>query len=463
MNREKLAWSISVLLIAILAFQIPHGMAQRDSDYAFVRTLVDIHRQVANNYVEPVEEQKLASGAINGMLGQLDPFTVYVAPEHQEEFDQLLEGNFKGVGIQLNQREDGTVEVVTPIEGSPAFKAGVQAGDILLKVNGDSVEGLKLQPDILKKVKGPLGSSVTLTLQHENEKTPVELTMTREEVVVPMMRGYSRKADNSWDFYVSDDPKIAYIRLHQFTPDTFEKLKPVVTNLQKDGMQGLVLDLRWNPGGRLDEAVKIVDLFVEKGIIVSTKGRNRPEHVEMATEKGTLPYFPMAVLINEHSASASGSLEDNKRALVVGTRSYGKGSVQELVQLEGGTGELKMTVAYYYLPSGRLVHRKKDATDWGVEPQINVPMDDATQKAVFQQRTEHEFFRHPLPKVTTQPATARAAATTTATTQPIVDVQLKAGVDALRSLIIMGATRGDFASVMPATRPTTRPATQNIQ
>jgi carboxyl-terminal processing protease len=462
MNREKLAWTISVLLIAILAFQIPHGMAQRDNDYAFVRTLVDIHRQVSTNYVEPVDEPKLENAAINGMLGQLDPFTVYVPPANQEEFDQLLEGNFKGVGIQLEQRADGKVEVITPIDGSPAFKAGVQAGDIVLKVDGESIEGLKLTPDILKKIKGTIGTSVTLTVEHEGAKEPVNLTMKREEVVVPTIKGYARKPDNTWDYYVSDDPKIAYVRLTQFTPDSFEKLKAITTDLIKDGMKGMVFDLRWNPGGRLDEAVKIVDLFIDKGVIVSTKGRNRPERIERATANGTLPYFPMVVLVNEHSASASevvsGSLLDNHRALVVGTRTYGKGSVQELIPLEGGTGELKLTVAYYYLPSGRLVHRKKDATDWGVEPQIHVPMDDATEKAVAQQRYEQELFRHPVQKVTTKPAT-----TTAATTQPI-DTQLRAGVDSLRSFIIFQGNRGDFVSIAPraATQPSTQPETRPV-
>jgi carboxyl-terminal processing protease len=461
MNREKFAWTISVLLIAILAFQIPHGMAQRDNDYTFVRTLVDIHRQVSTNYVESVDEGKLENAAINGMLGQLDPYTVYVPPANQEEFDQLLEGNFKGVGIQLNQRDDGRVEVVTPIDGSPAFKAGVQAGDMVLKVNGESIEGLKLTPDILKKIKGAVGTSVTLTIQHEGAKDPIEVTMVREEVVVPTIKGYSRKPDNSWDYYVSDDPKIAYVRLTQFTPDSFEKLKAITTDLIKDGMQGLVFDLRWNPGGRLDEAVKIVDLFVDKGVIVSTKGRNRPERIEHATAAGTLPKFPMVVLVNEHSASASevvsGSLLDNHRAVVVGTRTYGKGSVQELIPLEGGTGELKMTVAYYYLPSGRLVHRKKDATDWGVEPMINVPMDDATEKAVAQMRYEQELFRRPAPKVTTKPTTTKSA-----TTQP-VDTQLKAGVDSLRSYLVFRSSEGDFVASVPTTRPATQPATGPVE
>ncbi|HEY7087289.1 MAG TPA: S41 family peptidase, partial [Tepidisphaeraceae bacterium] len=292
MNRERLAWTISVVLLALLAFQLPGSLAQRDDDYAFVRTLVDIHRQVASNYVEGVEESKLREGAIEGMLGQLDPFTMYVPPARQEDFDRLLEGSFKGVGIQLDQRSDGApVEVVTPIDGSPAFKAGVMAGDIILKVNGESVDGLRIG-EVIKKITGPLGSEVKLTVRHATGDE-AELAMTREEIVVPVIKGYERKQDNSWDYYVCNDPKVAYIRITQFTSDTADKLREAVTPLLDQGMKGLILDLRFNPGGRLEEAKEVVDMFISKGVIVSTKGRNRPEQITYATEPGTLPYFPM--------------------------------------------------------------------------------------------------------------------------------------------------------------------------
>src|SRR6266516_3090403 len=156
-NREKLAWIVSVGLVAIVALQIPGSLATRDDDYSFVRTLVDIHRQVAANYVEPVEEPKLREAAIDGMLGELDPFSIYVPPAKQEDFDRMLENSFRGVGIQLDQRpEGGPVEVVTTIDGSPAFRAGVQAGDVILKVNGESIEGLRL-PEIIKKIAGKIG------------------------------------------------------------------------------------------------------------------------------------------------------------------------------------------------------------------------------------------------------------------------------------------------------------------
>src|SRR5687768_865354 len=438
MNRERLAWTVSVMIIALLAFQIPGSLAQRDTDYSFVRTLVDIHRQVAGNYVDAVDETKLREGAIEGMLGELDPFTVYVPPARHEEFERLLEGSFKGVGIQLNQLDNGDVEVVTPIEGSPAFKAGVMAGDIITKVNGENIQGLRL-PEVIKKIGGPLGTDVTLTVKHATGEEQT-LTMTRQEIVMPTIKGYERKTDNAWDFYVCDDPKIAYVRITQFTEDTHAKLRAAIEPLLSEGMQGLILDVRFNPGGRLEEAEQVVDLFLEKGTIVSIKGRARAERIKEAAAPGTLPPFPMIVLVNEHAASASeivaGSLMDNKRALVLGTRTYGKGSVQEVIPLDSKSGELKLTVAYYYLPSGRLVHRKKDATDWGVEPQIHVAMDEATQRKVMLERFESENFKRPVPKTTTRPSTqpgAQAQSSTQPSTQPatMADVQLQRAVDTL--------------------------------
>jgi carboxyl-terminal processing protease len=462
MNRERLAWMVSLILITLLAFQLPGSLAQRDDDYAFVRTLVDIHRRVAANYVDPIDESKLRGGAIDGMLGELDPFSVYIPPAHQEEFDRMLEGSFKGVGIQLNQLDDGRVEVVTPIDGSPAFKAGVMAGDIIEKVNGESLDGLRL-PDVIKKIAGPLGSQVKLFVKHVTGDE-AELTMTREEIVVPTVKGFSRNQNNSWDYYVCDDPKIAYVRITQFTPDSFDGIKNALEPLVGN-MKGLILDLRFNPGGRLDQAIQILDLFVDKDkVLLSTKGRSRPEQIITASGIGELPKFPMIVLVNEHSASASeivaGSLMDNKRALVIGTRSYGKGSVQEVIPLESNGGELKLTVAYYYLPSGRLVHRKKDATDWGVDPQIAVPMDVTAEAKLLRDRADQEMFRRPVAKVSSQPVTSP---TTAPTTQPL-DVQLQRAVDTMVALIVLqgNESNGQLNLNLPpsATPATTAPVVQ---
>lgn len=454
MKREKFAWLVSLLMVALLALRIPGSLAERDDDYAWVRTLVDIHRLVVNNYVDPVDEEKLRTGAVDGLLSELDPFSNFVPAERQEEFDRALEGSFKGVGIQLNQLDDGRIEVVTPIDGSPAVKAGVEAGDIILKVNGQSVDGIRI-PELIKRITGPIGSEVKLTLRHLTGEE-VELTMTRQEVVIPAVKGYGRKADNNWDWYVCDDPKIAYVRITQFTPDVAQKLREALEPLMDAGMRGLILDLRFNPGGRLDQARDVVNLFIDHGVIVSTKGLHRPEEVYTAKEGVALPYFPMIVLINGSSASASevvaGSLKDNRRALVLGTRSYGKGSVQELIPLDGKDGELKLTVAYYYLPSGRCVHRLKDSTDWGVDPQIVVPMDAQQDAKLMRDRAEQEQFHRPIVKATTRPTTqARAArpeegeeasAAAAAATKPTLDPQLQRAVDTITALVVLEGDRG---------------------
>ncbi len=447
MNREKLAWSASVALLALLAFQIPGTLAQRDDDYTFVRTLVDIHRRVADNYVDPVDEPKLNQGAIDGMLDQLDPFSVYVPPEREDDFDRMLSGNFKGVGVRLDQHPDGTFEIVTPVDGSPAARSGIEPGDLLLAVDGHVLENIRLI-QLVKMVGGPLGTRVTLTVRHPDGQQ-ASYTLTREEVHQPTVKGYRRRADNSWDYAICDGPKIGYARLTQFTGASHDELRVALDGLLRDGMKGFILDLRFDPGGELEQAERIINMLVPAGrTILTTRGRARPEHRDVSNgtdsitvagrtvPEPTLPNFPILVLVNEHSASAaeivSGSLMDNGRAVVLGQRTYGKGSVQEVIPLGEGDGELKLTVAYYYLPSGRLVHRRKDATDWGVQPQIVVPMDAAAEERVLQQADAAEVFRRPLPKAVTRPSAAGPS------TQPIDDVQLQAAVNTMLGVLVFG-------------------------
>jgi carboxyl-terminal processing protease len=461
MNREKIAWTASVVLLVVLAFQIPGTLAQRDDDYAFVRTLVDIHRRVADNYVENVDEAKLNQGAIDGMLEQLDTFSVYVPPAREEDFDRMLNGTFKGVGIRLDQHPDGIIEIVTPVDGSPAAKAGIEPGDILLAVDDHVLDKIRLI-DLIKMIGGKIGTQVKLTVRHFDGKVQ-SFNLTREEVQEPNVKGYQRNADNSWDYYICDDPKVAYVQLKQFTgdsgntPGSYKQLRAVFEQLIASGMRGMILDLRFNPGGQLDQAEQIIKMLIPKGrVVLTTRGRARPEHVEMSDGENVLPNFPMIVMVNEHSASAaeivSGSLMDNKRAVVLGERTYGKGSVQEVIKLDEQGGELKLTVAYYYLPSGRLVHKKPGATDWGVEPQIHVPMDPATQQKVLLEQDEQEMFRRPLPKTTTKPATSAA------TSQPAMDdVQLQAAINTMLGVLVFETHPPTAGTPVPATQPVVGP------
>lgn len=468
MKRERIVWTVSVLLMSILALNLSYSFAARDDEYAFVRRLIDIQRQVLNNYVDPVQEPDLQQAAIDGMLDKLDPYTVYIPPGQQEQFDRAMERSFTGVGITLSQGPEGIIQI-SPIDDSPALSAGILPGDILLKVDGEQVKGLTTN-QITKKISGQINTAVTLTVLHPSQQQ-ADVQITRQQIVVPTVTGYSRNTDNSWNYYLARNPDIAYVRVSQFTGETMDRLQNILSNDQQTGLidqgaKGLIIDLRWNPGGLLDQATQMVDLFVADGVIVSTRGRNRPEQIKKASAAGTLPDFPIVVLVNEHSASAaeivSGSLRDNHRATIVGQRTFGKGSVQEVIKFDNGNdGELKLTVAYYYLPSGRLVHKLKDAKDWGVEPNLIVPLDESQQESVLTQIEQREE-RHPIyppgitpplsrPTTTSQPATTQA-------TQPAADTQLEMALLTMRGLIA-SPTGTTLPATSAAMAPTSRPAT----
>jgi len=439
MSRERVAWLVSVVLLAVLAFQLPGTFAQRDDEYAWVRTIVEIHREIFDNYVDQVDDAQLKQKAIDGMLGALDdPYTVYVPPAHQEEFDKELGGSFSGVGISLREIDKKMV-VTSPVEGGPADLAGIDGGDIITKVDGTPITGMEID-NVVKLVSGPVGSAVTLTIDREGKS--IDFTLHRQEINLPTVDGYDRGPDQAWRYFVSENPKIAYIRITQFDENTFDELKDVLLGkdshggLIAQGMQGLIMDLRFNPGGQLDQAINVVNLFISKGVIVKTVGRSSPEQIEKARPDAiTAPYFPMTILVNDRSASAaeivSGSLKDNNRALIIGQRTFGKGSVQRVIQLGQDDGTLKMTIAHWYLPSGRLVSRKKDSKDWGVEPQIIVPVDEKTEDDIegLQERQEAIRFHPSSTMPSTQP-----------TTEP-TDPQFQQALTTMVGLVILDANK----------------------
>ncbi|HEX8915505.1 MAG TPA: S41 family peptidase [Humisphaera sp.] len=476
-TRERLAWLLACVMLAGLALRLNGSFAARDDDYNFVRTLIDVHRQVSRNYVDAVDEDKLRQGAIDGMLAQLDPYTNYIPPAKAEAFNQQMGGQIKGIGVELQADDDGNIKVVIPIDGSPAQKAGVLAGDVIVRVNGQDVKGQKIDEVRERILKGP--PDVALRVRRDGQEIDLP-PMTRAKIDVPSVRGFRRMPDGRWDWYLSRDQKVAYVRVSQFTSQTPIDLTNALNPLVADGMRGLVLDLRFNPGGLLPEAAQVCDLFLKEGVIVSTRGRNQPEQVYRAEADGTLPDFPMVVLVNEDSASASeivaGALQDNKRATVVGERSFGKGSVQTIVDLGPRQGELKITVAHYYLPSGRLVHKKEGATEWGVEPTIKVPMTTDQKRRMAQAMAEgYSTLNKPVTRAatrptangTTLPTTAPSATTNpsapttgpaaTATTTPTVETlaDLDPQLDAALKEI---ASKLASASAAPPTQPATAPA-----
>lgn len=342
--------------------------------YELYRIFADTLYQVEQNYVQEVDRRELMEAAIRGLLDKLDPYSNYISPAEMDRFKTNVESQFGGIGIQVTM-DGGRLRVLSPLVGSPAYRAGVQAGDAIVAIDGKPTEGLKLD-ECVKRLKGEAGSSVSLTIVHAVGGQRETLTLTREIIHLETVLGDHRKPDSdSWDFMLDPQKKIGYIRLTAFSRETAGELGKALEELQKLKMRGLILDLRFNPGGLLKSATDIADLFISEGLIVSTKGRNTAPREVLAKKPGTFEGFPMAVLVNRFSASASeivsACLQDHKRAIVVGERTWGKGSVQNVIDLEDGKSALKLTTASYWRPNGHNINRAegaKESDEWGVMP-----------------------------------------------------------------------------------------------
>ena len=398
MVRKHVAGLILVLLAGGFLLTAFGAAVKDETDKLFEQydRFIEIVRLVQKQYVREVDTGKMFKDAINGMLSGLDPFSNYISEDELNEFNKATRGKFGGIGIQIGMQR-GLLTVISPLEDTPAYWAGVLAGDIIIEIDGKSAEGLHLD-EAVKKLTGDPGTTVRLKVRHMTGETE-EVTITRAIIEVHSVKGFKRDAADQWVYLVDPNEKIAYVRVTSFVENTAEELRKVLEGLQKEGMKGLVLDLRFNPGGILKTAVEVADLFVGEGIIVQTKGRTTPYWEATATKEGTLPYVPMVVLVNPFSASASeivaGALQDHHRAIIVGERTFGKGSVQNVIPLEGEKAALKLTTAKYYLPSGRNIHREEDMTDkdeWGVMPDIVVPMTPADYVRLLRARQAGEVI-----------------------------------------------------------------------
>ncbi len=327
--------------------------------YTELQNFTKILNLVQQYYVEPVDTKKLIAGAIKGMLRELDPHTNYMPVEIFKDFESETAGEFGGIGIEISV-QNGILTIISPIEDTPAWKAGIKAGDKIVSIDNQSTKGFSLV-EASALLKGKRGEPIVLSVVRENVENPIDIKIVRGQVKIKSVK--SAQLDDGY----------LYVRITSFIENTSKELEKVLADYSanhKNKFEGILIDLRRNPGGLLDQAIKISDLFLKEGVIVSTIGRDpKTKEVNRATGKALYPDIPIVILVNEYSASASeivsGALQDNKRAVIVGERSFGKGSVQSVIKLGDGSG-LKLTVARYYTPSGVSIQSE------GITPDIEI-------------------------------------------------------------------------------------------
>jgi carboxyl-terminal processing protease len=362
--------AVAGAVLTLLATQ-PHtalfgssAKAAASDTYRQLNLFGDVFERVRADYVEKPDDSKLVESAINGMLAGLDPHSSYMDPKSFRDMQVQTRGEFGGLGIEVTM-EDGLVKVVAPIDDTPAAKAGVMANDIITHLDDEAVQGLTLNQAV-DKMRGPVNTKIKLTIVRKGVDKPIQVTIVRDVIRVKSVRSHNEGED------------VGYIRITQFNEQTTDGLKQAINDLNgqlgADKIKGYVIDLRNNPGGLLDQAISVSDTFLDKGEIVSTRGRNPEETQRFNARAGDMTKGKsLIVLINGGSASASeivaGALQDHKRATLVGTRSFGKGSVQTIIPLGAGNGALRLTTARYFTPSGRSIQAK------GISPDIEVLQD----------------------------------------------------------------------------------------
>ena len=358
-------------VLAVIALSLMLGMsnacaekaakpAEEADTYELLNMFGEVMERAKTSYVEEVDDKKLIESAINGMLVSLDPHSSYLDAQSYKYMNEQTKGKFGGLGIEVTM-ENGVVKIVSPIDDTPAAKAGLKPGDYITNIDGEQVIGMSLN-DAVDKMRGKVGSKVKLTIRRVGEK-PFEVTLKREEVKIQSVKNDIKSGD------------VAYIRITSFSGDTDKMVEKAIKQAKKElkgNIKGVVLDVRNNPGGLLDQAVNISDLFLDNGEIVSTRSRNEEDTVRYTAKEGDITDgLPIVVMINDGSASASeilaGALQDHKRAIILGEKSFGKGSVQTVVPL-GKYGAMRLTTARYYTPSGRSIQATGIIPDVEVHP-----------------------------------------------------------------------------------------------
>jgi carboxyl-terminal processing protease len=392
MNQRGI-WNIKIIVLSVCLFLagVTFGLSQSSkipaiasSIYDDLKVFTDVISHIQRDYVEETKSRDLIHGAIKGMLETLDPHSGFMPPETFKEMQAETKGRFEGLGLEITVKE-GILTVVAPIEDTPAHRAGILAGDQIIKIDGELTKNLTLMESV-KKMRGPKGSQVTLTLFREGFTKPRDFTLTRDVIPVRSVR------------HELLEKHYGYIRISQFqekTDSEFEKAMKALEEESKGSLKGLILDLRNDPGGLLDQAVKIADRFIDSGVIVSIEGkRDEQKQKFMAHTQGTLPRYPLVVLVNSGSASGSeivaGAIQDHHRGIILGTQTFGKGSVQTIFPMKDGSG-LRLTTARYFTPSGRSIQAK------GITPDLIVKAvrpEEEKEVAVPKMPSEKDLDRH---------------------------------------------------------------------
>ena len=390
MSTRRLFWILAATVLIVVCIR-PAG-AGRDNIYSNYRQcFVPIVNKVVENYVDEVDRKKLFEGACNGMLATLDPYCQFIGPDVLKEFNDNTQGEFGGLGIEIDMR-GGILTVITPIKGTPAFKAGVMAGDMILEIQDEkdkkptSTEGMTIHQAV-KLLRGPVGTKVTITVIHEGRRKREKIAIKRDRIRIPTVE--SKMVDKK--------AKIGYVHIKSFTRPTAARAREAINQLKAQDMKGLILDLRNDPGGLFPSAIDVANMFLSKGVIVRTRGRGGELIKEEKATSETVGDFPLVVLINKQSASASeivaGAIKDNRRGILVGETTYGKATVQSLIAINLGVedgkrveGALKLTTARYYTPDDVSINKK------GISPDFEVKMTIEQQIALLRQQ-RREFLQ----------------------------------------------------------------------
>ncbi|HQL00401.1 MAG TPA: S41 family peptidase [Smithellaceae bacterium] len=432
--KERIAkwplWGVALLVLFVLLgpYCLDKVSARDKTVYKEIKTFNEILDLVQKNYVDEVDATELMQGAINGMIRTLDPHSAYMTPDMYKELEVETQGQFGGIGIEITILKD-VLTVVSPIENTPAFKAGVKPGDQIIKINGESTKDITII-EAVKKLRGPKNTKVTITITRETLPQPKDITLTRDVIQIRTVR---------FDVY---EQSIGYLRIASFHERTADDVRKALRDLEAKAkpLKGLVLDLRNDPGGLLTQAIEVSDLFLTSGVIVSTRGRQAAMETKAeAKNSGSAEVtVPMVVIVNEGTASAAeivaGALQDNRRAVVIGTQTFGKASVQTVIPLDDGSA-LKLTTARYYTPSGRSIQAEGIKPDVVVKP---MKMIEDTHDAFEDRLREKDLKGHIQPDAPEgAPKPEQEDAPLGQPQEWMMDYQLKTAVDILKSWQIM--------------------------